>query len=290
MPNRKVDFFQADSIPNHAPFVLDQALGPINSLAAQQWPLRMPSYSMGLIIDRLPRGGAPARVRLLRLREDERPHVLDPQRRIKAVRIGHNETLTEFTHACWWSDGYVAAAASRDAPAATYLAAYISDKTPQKCTLHRLYDPGVVQRFKAMDKGLRTAEAKIRLRSSEIAQAQADARLRGWSNLLTAGAAAEAVTMTVKFSVDRRRDEELDHSVHDIVGRLAAYDDLVGALVVRGRVNGEVETLDLKKERLQYEMQYPINATDTSIYGLLEQSRSTVESRIGGLSSAARLD
>jgi hypothetical protein len=289
MPERQVVFYECQNVEDQDDFDCVAALSGVNDLDDEDW--RVSDYDgvseFGVIVDRVGDATKSSRLRFLRIRQDT-PFVLSAARKLSPVQVEEDERISEFTHVVMWPDGFLGAISSREAPSHKRLSLYFEGAAEQHTHIVNLFDPDAIRRLKELKKyGLRNV--KVKLRNSEIKQIEEDEGVRGFGNLLTAGKGTQAVTIGIELGVGRGHSLALDPEVAAGAVELAEMGDQLESMVVRGRdKNGDIQTINMKKERVSAAVDIPEGANNARTYRAIRDARKIVEKRIGGLNRAAR--
>lgn len=289
MPERQVVFYECQNIEDCPAFNRLAAVRDINGLDDEDW--RVADYDgvseLGVIVDQVGKADKPSRLRFLRIREDA-PYVLSAARKLSPVEVKKDERISEFTHMVIWPDGFLGAISSRDAPAHKHLSLYLEQTAEQHAHIVNLFDPDTVKRLRELAKsGLRSV--KVKLRSSELAQIEDDNAVTGFGNLFKAGRGTDAVTLGFELGVGRKRDAILDADLAKGAVELAVMGDQLESMLVKGRdKHGEIQEINMKKERISEGIEIPESASNTQVYKKIKEGRRTVEKRMGSLDRAAR--
>jgi len=135
--------------------------------------------------------------------------------------------------------------------------------------------------------GLRSV--KVKIQTSNIRQVEKDSQVRNFSNLWNAGRGTEAATIGIELSVGRSRRAKLTDELAREAEELAVFGDLFESMLVRGRDDqGELRTINLKKERIRAPIDVPAGTSTTQVYRKIVRARRAVEKRITSLDHAAR--
>lgn len=289
MPERQVVFYECQNLEDCDDFDRIAALTGINDLDDEDW--RVPDYDgvseFGVIVDRVGDAAKSSRLRFLRIRQDA-PFVLSAARKLTPIEVKEDERISEFTHVVMWPDGFLGAISSRDAPSHKRLSLYFEGASEQHSHIVNLFDPDAIKRLRELKKyGLRNV--KVKLRNSEIKQIEEDEGVRGFSNLLSAGKGTHAVTVGIELGVGRAHSMALDPELAAGAVELAEMGDQLESMVVRGRdKNGDIQTINMKRERVSAGVDIPDGANNARVYRGIRDARKMVEKRIGGLNRAAR--
>lgn len=289
MPERQVVFYECQDIEDCAAFDRLAAVRGINDLDDEDW--RVADYDgasdLGVIVDQVGKVDKPSRLRFLRIREDT-PYVLSAARKLSPVEVDEDERISEFTHVVIWPDGFLGALSSRDAPAHKRLSLYFEETADQDTHIVNLFDPDTVKRLRELAKnGLRSV--KVKLRSSELVQIEHDQAVTGFGNLFKAGRGTDAVTLGFELGVGRKRDAVLDADLAKGAVELAVMGDQLESMLVKGRdKHGEIQEINMKKERVSEGIDIPESASNAQVYKKIREARKAVENRMGSLDRAAR--
>lgn len=288
MAERQVVFYECQDIDKQPPFDRLKAVRGINDLDDEDWRVFDGDYDLGVIVDRNGTATGTTRLRLLRIRP-EAPYKLSAARKLTRVQVADDENIAEYTSAVIWPDKFLAAISSRDAPGHKRLSVYFDVTSDEATHIVSLFRPDVVQRLKELRKhGLRSVQAKVQ--TSHLAQIEADERTKGWKQFWQAGKGTDAATIGVEVTVGRSGpDATLNNAFGLSAEALAEHIDLLESMHVKGRDrHGEIETINMKHERIGAAVDIEASASDDAIYRAIERARKTVEKDAGKLADAAR--
>ncbi len=289
MPERQVVFYECQNVEDQGDFDRVAAVVGINDLDDEDW--RVADYDgtseFGVIVDRVGDATKASRLRFLRIRQDA-PFVLSAARKLTPIEVKEDERISEFTHVVMWPDGFLGAISSRDAPSHKRLSLYFDGAADQYTHIVNLFDPDAIKRLRELKKyGLRNV--KVKLRNSEIKQMEDDEGVRGFSNLLKAGKGTDAITIGIELGVGRAHSLALDPELAAGAIELAEMGDQLESMVVKGRdKNGDIQTINMKRERVSAAVEIPEGANNARVYRAIKDARKVAEKRIGGLKRAAR--
>jgi hypothetical protein len=289
MPERQVVFYECQDVEDCVAFNRVAAVSGINALEDADW--RVEDYDgeseFGVIVDQVGNADKPSRLRFLRIRQDT-PFVLSAARKLTPVQVKEDERISEFTHVVIWPDGFMGAISSREAPSHKRLSLYFEVAADQYTHIVNLFDPDTIKRLRELEKyGLRNV--KVKLRKSELQQIQDDEEVRGFGNLFKAGGGTDAVTIGIELGVGRSHKLALDPELAAGAVELAEMGDQLESMVVKGRdKHGDIQTINMKKERLSASVDLPAGATNKTIYRGIREARKKVEQQIKSLDRAAR--
>ncbi len=287
MAERKVVFYECQSVEDRPEFDCTVAVSGINDLDDDDWRVPDGGSHFAVLVDRKRR--EPYKLRLLRIRPDA-PFLLNAARELTPAEIARNQSFTEFTWAVVWDDGVMGAVSSRDAPSHKRLSYYFERTSGQSTYIVNLFRPDLTQRLREMaSRGLRAVQLKVR--TSEIEQARLDENVRGFRNLLNAGKDTEAATIGFELTVGRsRRSVALNDDIGLGAEDLAEQIDLLESMHVKGiGPDGSVESINMKQERLAVPIEITGGGqTNAEVYELIEQARQDLEGEIGDFANAAR--
>ncbi len=288
MAERQVVFYECQDIEKQPDFDRLTAVGGINDLADTDWRVLDDESDLGVIVDKRGSSTSPTHLRFLRIRPDA-PFKLSAARQLKPVEVAEDESITEFTWAVLWPDNFLAAVSSRDAPGHKKLSLYFHETSGEETHIVNLFRPDVVQRLKVLQKnGLRNVQVKVQ--TSHLQQIEADRGTRGFKQFWNAGKGTEAATIGIELSVGRSGP---DATLNDALGlsavALAEHVDLVESMHVSGRdKHGEIETINMKHERIGGQIEIASSTSNAAVYRAIERVRTTVEKDAGKLDNAAR--
>lgn len=286
MAERKVVFYECQSIEGKTEFDCKTAVSEINDLEDDEWRVADGASDFAVLVDR--KRSTPYKFRLLRIRSDA-PFLLNAARELTPAQIERNQRFTEFTWAIVWDDGIMAAVSSRDAPSHKRISYYFERTSGQLTHVVNLFRPDLPERLREMrERGLRSVQFKIT--TSELEKLQADERVRGWGQLLRAGRETEAASIGIELGVGRSgRDAELSDDLGIGTEQLAEQIDHLESMHVRGiGSDGKVERINIKQERLTRPIEIVRGQTNREVYELIEQARRELEEDIGDMDRAAR--
>lgn len=287
LAERKVVFYECQSIEDRQDFNCKAAVAGINDLEDEDWRVPDGTSHFAAIVDR--KRSEPYKLRLLRIRADA-PFLLNAARELSPAAIARNQSFTEFTWAVIWDDGAMGAVSSRDAPSHKRLSYYFERTSGQATYIVNLFRPDLTQRLRDMaSRGLRAVQLKIR--TSDVEQARLDESISGFHQLLNAGKDTEAATIGFELSVGRsRRNVALNDDLGVGANELAEQIDLLESMHVKGiGPDGQVESINVKQERLAVPIEITGGGqTNAEVYELIEQARQDLEGEIGDFSNAAR--
>ncbi len=288
MAERQVVFYECRDFPEADAFDLDAALADINDLEDADWRQVDGDSQLAVLVDKTVSGKKPAHVRILRIRPDA-PFRLTAARSLSPVEIEEDEDITEFTWAAIWPDHFMGAVSMRDAPAHKKLGDYFFSTSDQATHIVNLFRPDMVERLRELkDNGLRQVQVKVR--TSQFQQKELDEKRTGLRQFFNAGTGTDAATIGVDLSVGRSGpDAKLAKEIGTGVVYLAEHIEAVESLHVKG-VNdaGEIETINLKQERLKAPIEITPAVTNDGVYAVIRRARRDLEKEIGPLSNAAR--
>jgi hypothetical protein len=285
---RQVVFYECQDYADEPPFDRIAAVGGINDLDDDDWRVEDEDAEIGVIVDQVGSAAKPSYVRLLRIRADA-PYILSKARKLSPIQVQQDESITEFTYAVIWPDHFMGAIASRDAPAHKRLALYFSEASDQETYIVNLFEPDVVQRLREMRRnGLRSV--KLKVQTSYLRQIELASEVKNFSNLWNAGRGTDAATIGIELSVGRKRgNAKLKDAIARETERLAVLGDLFETMVVRGRDDyGDVQTINLKKERVRATIAVARSDSTAVVYREIVRARRAVEKQIKSLDRAAR--
>jgi hypothetical protein len=288
MAERQIVFYECQDFPEADPFDLATALTDLNSLEDAEWRQIDGDDQLAVIVDREAKGKKPAHLRLLRIRPDA-PYRLTATRKLSPVEIEEDENITEFTWAAIWPDGFMGAVSSRDAPNHKKLSDYFFATSEQATHIVNLFRPDMVERLKELtDNGLRQVQVKVR--TSQFQQKEFDEKRTGFRQFWRAGDGTDAATIGIDLSVGRSGpDAILAKEIGSGVTYLAEHIEAVESLHVKGyNDNGEIETINLKQERLKQPIEITPATTNKDVYANIRRARRDLEKEIGALGNATR--
>lgn len=250
----RIVFYAWDHVEGEPEFNLRAAAASVSRLAGEAYLFEDGDMTTAAIVDRPGRGQSPTCLRFLRLRRDDNlPHIIEPDRTTVPVTLLADQALAEWTHVVIWPDGYLAHDPRRDAPTLSRLRRYLRVQAGEHVQFISLFDRDLIGRLRRLQ-DLRSLEIKII--TSEVAQGLAD-RNRGLiGGLLALGRDAESATLSTTLSVGRERRRSLDPSIRTEAIELAESAlDSFETFIVKGRDadSGKVVTLDLLSERVEVE-------------------------------------
>ncbi len=287
MAERQVVFYECQDIAKRAPFDRLLAVEGINDLDDADWRVSDAAdeqSDLGVIVDAKGTKTRATYLRFLRIRPDA-PYKLSAARKLSPVEVAHDESITEFTWAALWPDGFMAGVSSRDAPGHKKLARYFMETSGQEVHIVNLFDPKVVERLKAIHKRLRSVQVKVR--ASEATQLEADERTKGFGQFWRAGKGVAAATIGVEVTMGRSQGPTLDESFGLSAVALAEHVDMLESMHVSGLdADGKTQTINLKHQRIGGTIE--IGDSNASVYKAIEQGRKTAEKNFGPLNNAAR--
>lgn len=289
MAERRVMFYECQSIEKRPEFDRLRAVEGINDLTDEAWRVhdRSLDSDLAVIVDRAGSASGATHLRFLRIRADA-PFKLSAARKLQPVEVAQDESITEFTWAVLWPDCFLGAINLRDAPGHKKLATYFSDTSGQQTHIVNLFRPDVVQRLKELRKHLRRVQVK--LRTSAIAQIEADNRSKGWGQFFRAATGTDAATLGLELTMGR---SDPSASLDDDLGLgavvLAEHVDMLESMHVAGYNNdGQKEEINMKHERIGGPVEIDYGASNDAVYRAIERARHHIEKDIGPLDSGAR--
>ena len=290
MPERKVVFYECQSYEDSEPFDRVAALEEIVELDDDDW--RVYDYDgksqFGVLVDQVGSAKKPSYLRFLRIRDDA-PYVLSAARELTPLQVKKDERISEFTHMVLWPDGFMGAISSREAPSHKRLALYFDIAADEYTHIVNLFDPDAIKRLRDIAKNGEMRNIKVKLQSSQLTQIESDQKVRGFGNLLKAGKGTDAVTIGLEVGIGHARTASLDPELAAGAVELAEMGDQLESMVVKGRdKDGEIQKINMKRERITAELDVPEGAGNTPIYAAIRKARKEVEKKIGGLDRAAR--
>jgi hypothetical protein len=287
---RQVVFYECQSFDNESAFDRLAAVVGIGDLGDDEW--RVPDGTrdsdLAVLVDVPGTESAATCLRFLRIRADT-VFKLSAARDLQPVDIDQDESITEFTWLVIWPDNFMAGVSLRDAPGHKKLGYYLYNTSDQATHIVNLFRPDLAQRLKAMrTKGLRQVQVKVQ--TSHLRQIEADKKVRGFRQIFNAGKGTDAATIGIVLSVGRGHpDAVLNDDIAEGAEQLAEYIDLVESLSIKGRnQDGEIETINMKHERIKGSIEIETSDSNNSIYRAIQRTRRTVERGIGSLDQAAR--
>jgi hypothetical protein len=286
LAERKVVFYECQSIEGRPDFDCRAAVADINDLDDDEWRVPDGDSDFAVLVDR--KRSAPYKLRLLRIRSDA-PFLLNEARELSPAEIARNQSFTEFTWAMVWDDGVMAAISSRDAPSHKRISYYFERTSGQITHVVNLFRPDLPERLREMrGRGLRSVQLKIK--TSELERLRADERVRGWGQILRAGRETEAASIGIELGVGRSgHDAELSDEIGAGAEELAEQIDHLESMNVKGiGPDGKVERINIKQERLTRPAMIVGGQSNREVYELIEQARRDLEDDIGTLDRAAR--
>ena len=290
MPERKVVFYECQDIEGSPAFSRVGAAGAINDLGDSEW--KVDDYDgasqFGVIVDQVGTKDKPTQLRFLRIREDA-PFVLSAARELTPVEVEEDERISEFTYMVIWPDQFMGAISFRDAPSHKRLALYFDVATDEYVHIVNLFEPDALKRLRELVKNNELRNIKVKLQTSELDHLASAKKVRGFGNILNAGKGTEAVTIGIEVGVGRSRAISLDPELAEGAVDLAEMGDQLEQMIVKGRdKHGEIQTINMKRERVSEEIQMADGASNATIYTAIREARKEVEKRIGNLDHAAR--
>jgi hypothetical protein len=290
MPERKVVFYECQDIEGSPPFDRLAAVAVINDLDDTEW--KVDDYDgnsqFGVIVDQVGTKDKPTQLRFLRIREDA-PFVLSAARELTPVEVEEDERISEFTYMVIWPDQFMGAISSRDAPSHKRLALYFDVATDEYVHIVNLFAPDALKRLRDLVKNNEMRNIKVKFQMSELDHIASAKKVRGFGNLLNAGKGTEAVTIGIEVGVGRSRAISLDPELAEGAVDLAEMGDQLEQMIVKGRdKHGEIQTINMKRERVSEEIEMADGASNAVIYAAIRKARKEVEKRIGNLDYAAR--
>jgi hypothetical protein len=285
---RQVIFYECQDYQEMAAFDPAAAVADINDLDDSEWRVTDGDSHMAVIIDSKGSAMKPIQLRLLRIRPDA-PFRLTAARELTPVNVEQDEAITEFTWLAIWPDRFMGAISSRDAPGHKKLGDYFFETGDQGTHIVNLFRPDMVKRLKELrDNGLRQVQVKVR--TSQLQQKEFDASRTGFSQFFQAGGGTDAATIGVDLSVGRSGpDAKLSKEIGAGVSYLAGHVDALESLHVKGfNNNGEVETINLKQERIKAPVEITYGTSNDDVYRAIRRARRDIEKGIGPLDKAAR--
>jgi hypothetical protein len=290
LAERKVVFYEFQNVEECPAFDRLAAARAINGLADEDW--RVPDYDgsseFGVIVDRIGTAKRPTQLRFLRIRDDA-PYVLSAARELTPVQVEEDERISEFTHVVIWPDGFMGAISSRDAPSHKRLSLYFDVATDEYTHIVNLFDPDAFQRLHELVDNGEMRNIKVKVQSSQLAHIEGAKKIRGFGNLLKAGKGTEAVTIGLEVGVGHSRTVSLDHELAAGAVELAEMGDQLEQMIVKGRdKHGDIQKINMKRERVTEEISVAEGAGNATIYAAIREARKEAEKRIGKLNRAAR--
>ncbi|MGE5282820.1 MAG: DUF6731 family protein [Chloroflexota bacterium] len=290
MPERKVAFYECQNVDGSPAFDRLAAAEAINGLDDSDW--KVPDYDgasqFGVIVDQVGTKSKPSQLRFLRIREDA-PYVLSAARKLTPVQVEEDERISEFTHVVIWPDGFMGAISTREAPSHKRLSLYFDLATNEYTHIVNLFDPDAFKRLHELVDNDELRNIKIKLQSSQLDHIEEAKKVRGFGNILKAGRGTEAVTIGIEVGVGRSRTVSLDPELAAGAVELAEMGDQLEQMIVKGRdKHGDIQTINMKWERIAEEISVADGVDNATIYALIREARKQVEKRIGKLDRAAR--
>jgi hypothetical protein len=288
LAERQIVFYECQDFPEAEPFDLDAALAVVNGLGDGDWRQLDGDDHLAVIVDKTVDGKKPAHLRLLRIRPDA-PFRLTATRKLSPVEIEEDENITEFTWAAIWPDGFMGAVSSRDAPNHKKVGDYFYATSGEATHVVNLFRPDMVERLRELnDNGLRQVQVKVR--TSQLQQREFDEKRTGFRQFWRAGNGTDAATIGVDLSVGRSGpDAILAKEIGSGVVYLAEHIEAVESLHVKGFNDlGEIETINLKQERLKQPIEITPSSANKDVYANIRRARRDLEKEIGALGNAAR--
>ncbi len=97
------------------------------------------------------------------------------------------------------------------------------------------------------------------------------------------------MTIGIEVGVGRSRTISLDSELAEGTIDLAEMGDQLEQMIVKGRdKHGEIQKINMKRERIAEEIDVADGAGNATIYTAIREARGEVEKRIGKLDHAAR--
>jgi hypothetical protein len=288
MAERQVVFYECQDVEKRPAFDRLKAVGGINALDDEDWRVPDGDYDLGVIVDRKGGPTEPTRLRLLRIRPDA-PYMLSAARQLTRVQVAEDESITEFTSAVLWPDKFLGAISSRDAPGHKRLSLYFYVTGDEETHIVNLFRPDVVQRLKVLrEHGLRSVQVKVQ--TSHLAQIEADKGTKGFGQFWKAGKGTDAATIGIELTVGRSGpNATLKNAFGVSAEALAEHVDLLESMHVSGRErHGEIETINMKHERIGAAIDIEASASNDAVYRAIERARKTAEKDAGKLANGAR--
>jgi hypothetical protein len=288
MAERQVVFYECQDIDRLPAFDRIAALNDINDLDDDDWTVTDGDAQLGVIVDRVGGSNRTSRLRFLRIRQ-EAPYLLSAARDLTPLAIQADEAISEFTYIVMWPDGFMGGISSRDAPGHKRLAWYLRETSGERTHIVNLFQPDVVERLRELRRN-ELRKVSLRVQTSKLAQIEADGHVTGWSQLFNAGRGTDAATFAIEVSVGRQRHHGLSDSLAEGAEELALMGDLLESMIVRGRNDrGDIETINMKQERVRAVIDIDGGTTTTNMYRHIESARNIAEQTLGGgLNTAAR--
>ena len=286
MAERQVVFYKCQDIPKAPGFDRVKAAKPLAALPDAKWRVTdADGMEMAVLVERAGGPSSTTRLAFLRIRQDQL-HLL-ASRQLTLWQPPAGNEFSEVTYATIWSDGFMGAITNRDAPSHKKLSYYFEKTSGQQTSIVSLFNPDVIARLKELRKhGLRTVSVKVQ--ASKIAQVEQDRQTTGFSQLWNAGRGTDAATIGIELGVGRKQKARLDDGLAAEAEEIAQASDLLETMSIRGRdKKGNIETINMKNERVRATADIPPGASTGAIFRHLEAARSTAESRHGPLSKAS---
>lgn len=280
-------FYKCLDVPKKPKFNRVSAAGSINGLGDKDW--RQPHAASGdelaVLVDKPGTNNSPSEMRFLRIRADV-PFVLSQARKLTPVQVGKNDSISEYTHVVLYSDGFMGAVTSRDAPQHKWLADYLLSAVTERTTIVNIYRPDVVQRLKQLKKhGLTNVTFKVQ--TSTAVQKSFINKLSGFKPFLKDAKKTDAVSIGIELTTSRTSGHLSDAIASEAVD-LAQMSAQLERMVITGKDGkGGRETINMKHERVNRVMDVPATANDAAYYNAIRTAREEIEDVMGPLSKAA---
>jgi hypothetical protein len=286
LAQRKIVFYECQSIEGKPDFDCKAALAEVNDLDNDDWRVPDGDSDFAVLVNRKNR--SPFRLRLLRIRSDA-PYLLNSARELGPAEVETDHSFTEFTWAVIGAVGFMGAVMSRDAPSHKRLSYYLQQTSEQYTHIVNLFQPNLAERLRQLrTRGLRQIDFKIR--TSELEKINADERVRGVGQIFRAGRDTGAASIGIELSVGRAGSgAELSDDIGEGAEQLAEQIDHLESMHVKGiGPDGKVERINIKQERLTRPIEITGGQTNREVFEAIEEARTDLEGDIGSLDSAAR--
>ncbi len=296
--DRKLVFSEYRNLGNDKPFDRLCLAERFAGLDAHLRPLSGGPFAFDVLL--VDPGGeeTPTRFQILRLRDyDNRPYVYAPGQTPVPVNIEAHESIIDVAHVVMWPDGYVAIDQGGHAPPLSALQRFLPTRCGEWVRFVPLYDRQVVERLKAIRKGIRRVE--IGVENTSKTQHTLDQQLSPLKGLFALVRGNEGITFRTEIKVDRRGRGARSRVLPEQVSEQLLLDaEQAQAYLDTYRVSGitptgERDTVDLISERLHV----PKKIRRASAGGHMPDSEATFEAilsareeldRRGALDAAAR--
>lgn len=296
--DRRLVFSEYRDLASDSPFDRLCLADRFAELDDQLRPLSSGAFAFDVLLVEPGDDETPTRFQILRLRDyDNRPYVYAPGQTPVPVNIRSHESIIDVAHVVMWPDGYVAIDQGGHAPPLSALQRFLPTRCGQYVRFVPLYDRQVVERLKAIRKGVRRVE--IGVENASKTQQELDKQLPPLRGLFGLVRGNEGITFKSEIKVDRRgrgaRSRVLpEHVSEQLLLDAEEAQSYLDTYRVSGITStGKRDTVDLISEKLHVPKKIPRAAAgghmpdSDAAFDAIFSARKELDRR-GALDAAAR--